>query len=159
VLPHFTATGPPEFITDSCGVMAGLRLGTSRGAILKGILEGATFYVRECIETLPETGIRVEEVRVAGGGSQSDAWVQLTADILGRTLTRPAVTEAGATGAAILAGVACGAYKSFDEGVEAMVRLDRVFEPNPAMEGPYARRFQHYRRLWPLMKDYLRSLL
>lgn len=158
VLPHFATTGPPQFISDSCGVIAGLRLETSRGDILKGIVEGVTYYLLECVESLPPTGIEIAEYRAVGGGSKSDAWLQMTADILQRPLVRPEVTEAGALGAAIIAGVGCGVFPSYEAGVEAMVSLERSFEPDPRNQALYARRFEKYKRLWPLMADYLRDL-
>jgi xylulokinase len=157
VLPHFAPTGPPAFISDSCGVMAGLRLETPRGAILQGILEGTTFYLKECVESLPPTGIEIASFRAVGGGSRSDAWVQTCADIMGRPFVRPRITEAGALGAAIIAGVGNGVF-SFEEGVEAMVRLERTFEPDPQRQARYESRFEKYKRLWPLMQEYLRSL-
>jgi xylulokinase len=95
VLPHFCTTGPPDFIADSAGVMTGLRLETTRGEVLKGIIEGTTYYLRECVESLPPTGIHVDDFRVVGGGSKSDAWVQICADIMARPCIRPRVTEAG----------------------------------------------------------------
>ncbi|MGA9350586.1 MAG: FGGY family carbohydrate kinase [Anaerolineae bacterium] len=158
VLPHFTITGPPEFISDSCGVVAGLRLETSRGDILKGILEGTTFDLKECIESLPPTGIEIVDFRVVGGGSKSDAWIQICADILGWPFVRPGITEAGALGAAIIAGVGDGVFSSFEAGVEAMVRLERTFEPDPQRQKLYESRFEMYRRLWPLMEEYLWDL-
>lgn len=158
VLPHFATTGPPEFISDSCGVIAGLRLETSRGDILKGILEGITFYLKECVELLPPTGIEIADYRAVGGGSKSDAWIQLCADIMGRPFVRPKITEAGALGAAIIAGVGSGVFPSYEAGVEAMVSLERTFEPNPQQQKLYESRFEKYRKLWPLMKEYLRDL-
>jgi len=158
VLPHFTTTGPPEFISDSCGVLAGLRLETSRGDILKGILEGTTFDLRECIESLPPTGIEIADFRAVGGGSKSDAWIQVCADIMGRPFVRPKITEAGTLGAAIIAGTGRGVFSSFEDGVEAMVSLERTFEPNRRQQKLYESRFEMYRRLWPLMKEYLVSL-
>jgi len=158
VLPHFTTTGPPEFILDSCGVIAGLRLETARGDILKGIIEGTTFYLKECVESLPPTGIEITDFRAVGGGSKSDAWVQVCADILGRPLVRPRITEAGALGAAIIAGVGCEVFSSYEAGVEAMVSLERTFEPDPQKQKLYESRFEKYRRLWPLMAGYLRDL-
>jgi xylulokinase len=158
VLPHLAPTGPPAFITDSCGVMAGLHLDTSRGDILKGILEGTTFYLRECVESLPATGIAISDYRVVGGGSKSDAWVQICADILGRALIRPVVTEAGALGAAIMAGVGGGAFPDYDTGVQAMVKLDRRFDPDPKRQELYRERFEDYRGLYPPMEQYLRDL-
>jgi xylulokinase len=158
VLPHFTITGPPKFISDSCGVVAGLRLETSRGDILKGILEATTFDLKECIESLPPTGIEIVDFRAVGGGSKSDAWIQICADIMGRPFVRPRVTEAGALGAAIMAGVGGGVFSSYEAGVEAMVRLERTFEPDLQQQKLYEDRFEKYRRLWPLMGEYLRDL-
>jgi len=158
VLPHFTATGPPDFISDSSGVMAGLKLETPRGEILKGLVEGMTFYIREIFETLPEAGIQVADFRVVGGGSNSDAWIQISADILGQPFIRPQTNEAGALGAAILAGVGSGVCSSLEAGVDTMVHLDRAFIPDPKKHILYNERFAKYQRLKPLMADYLRNL-
>ena len=145
ILPHFTTTGPPHFINDSCGVVAGLKLETTRGEILKGIVEAATFYLRDCFEGLPGAGIALRECTAAGGGSQSEAWVQLSADILGIPFARLQVHEAGALGAAILAGAGCGQFSSLKEGVSAMVHRKDRFEPDPARQRLYEDRFQKYR--------------
>ena len=158
VLPHFTTTGPPSFISDSCGVVAGLRLETSRGDILKGIIEGTTFHLKECVESLPATGIEIADFRAVGGGSKSDVWIQICADILGRPFIRPRITEAGTLGAAIIAGTGDGVFPSLEAGVEAMVRLERTFEPDPGKQKLYESRFEKYRQLWPLMAEYLRDL-
>jgi xylulokinase len=158
VLPHFTTTGPPAFVSDSCGVAAGLRLETSRGDILKGIIEGTTFYLKECVESLAPTGIEIADFRAVGGGSKSDAWIQVCADILGRPFVRPKITEAGALGAAIMAGVGSDVFPSYEAGVEAMVSLERIFEPDPQQHKRYESQFEKYRRLWPLMGEYLREL-
>ncbi len=156
-LPHFTATGPPQFISDSCGVLAGLYLETPRGEILKGILEATTFYLRQCFESLPP-GIAVSVFRAAGGGSKSDAWLQICADILGRPFVRCKAPEAGALGAAILAGVGSGVFASLQEGVATMVQPEREFYPNPSMQARYDERFAKYCQLWPLLQAYLRDL-
>ncbi|MCE5259048.1 MAG: hypothetical protein LLG44_08335 [Chloroflexi bacterium] len=157
-LPHFTSTGPPDFISDSCGVLAGLRLETERGAILKGLLEGATYYLRECVETLPGAGIPVESYVAVGGGSKSEAWIQLSADILQRPFSRPRVTEAGSLGAAILAGVGSGVFTSIAEGVAQMVHSDLSFEPDAALGKGYSARYAQYRQLYAPLRELLRSL-
>jgi xylulokinase len=156
-LPHWAPTGPPEFISDSCGVLTGLRLETSRGDILKGILEGVTFYQRECLELLPAANIEITDFVAVGGGSKSDEWIQMSADILGRPFVRPKITEAGILGAAIIAGTGSGIFSSLAAGVETMVKLERTFTPNPRKQELYDGRFEKYKRLWPLMKDYVRS--
>lgn len=157
-LPHWSTGGPPEFIADSSGVLVGLRLETTRGEILKGMLEAIAFDLKACIERLPEAGIQIGDYRVVGGGSKSDTWIQLCADILGRPFVRPKITEAGILGAAILAGTGAGIFPSLEAGVEAMVRLDRTFEPGVQMHGLYESRFEKHKQLWPLMKDYVRGL-
>jgi xylulokinase len=157
VLPHFTMTGPPEFVPDSSGVIVGLKLDTSRGDILKGIMEGAVFYHKELIDSIAGTGIEMRDLRAVGGGSKSREWVQICADILDKPMVRTRVGEAGCLGAAILAGTGTGAFGSLDEGVGAMVRLGERLEPNPARVRVYKERFEGYRALWPLMKDYLRE--
>jgi xylulokinase len=158
VLPHFTTTGPPDFISDSSGIVAGLKLETTRGDILKGILEGAIFYLRECVDALPEAGVTIADIRAAGGGSKSDTWLQLTADILGIPLTRCATVEAGALGAAILAGTATNTFDSLQQGVDTMVRLGETFEPDPESRAAYTERFAAYRDLWPTIRDWNRRL-
>ena len=158
VLPHFTTTGPPAFIADSSGIIAGLRLDTTRGQILKGIIEGAAYYLKEVVDSLPGTGIQAQAFRAVGGGSQSATWVQTCADIFGKPITRPVITEAGALGAAIIAGVGAGTFAGYDQGVQAMVKLDRTFEPDPQRHERYQTRYQQYRQIWPLMQDYLRNL-
>jgi xylulokinase len=139
--------------------MAGLRLETSRGDILKSIIEGITYYLREVVDSLPPTGIKIIEYRAAGGGSQSDEWIQASADILGVPITRPKITEAGALGAAIIAGVGCGVFSTYEDGVQAMVKMEHTFKPDIINHERYNHRYEKYSQLWPLMQDYLRDLV
>ncbi len=157
VLPHFSPTGPPDFISDSSGVMTGLYLDTPRGEILAGIVEGITYYLKACIDDLPATGITITDYRTVGGGSQSDVWVQMCTDILGRPFSRPAVTEAGSLGAAIMAGVGSGVFSSFEQGVDMMVKPEQYFEPDLDRHQRYMERYEHYKQLGPLLRSYLQS--
>jgi xylulokinase len=158
VLPHFTQTGPPRFMADSAGVIAGLRLGTPRGEILKGIIEGVAFYLKELVDLLPATGIQIENYRAVGGGSRSDAWVQTCADIFGKPFTRPVIIEAGALGAAIMAGVGAGVFAGYPQAVATMVKLERTFEPDLSRHARYQARYQNYQRLAPRMAEMAREL-
>jgi xylulokinase len=154
-LPHFGPTLFPEPITHPNGVMTGLTLETRRGDILKGILEGAMYSLKETVDRLPEAGMKIREFRAVGGGSKSDAWVQLCADILDRPFVRPRVTEAGCLGAAILAGTGTGVFSSLEEGVGRMVALEKSFTPAPASVRAYAESYGRFRRLWPQIRGYL----
>jgi xylulokinase len=155
VLPHFSPTGPPDYIENSRGVLTGLTLQTRRADILKGILQGAVFDLKACADLLPRAGLAIRRYRAAGGGSRSDAWLQLCADVLGAPFLRPRVSEAGALGAAILAGAGTGEFGSIEEGAQRMVSVAGGFEPDPARGAQYAERYERYRRLWPLLRDFL----
>jgi len=157
VLPHFAFMGPPQFVSDASGVIAGLRLGTGRGDVLKGILEGSIFALKESVATLPGAGINIDRYRAVGGGSRSEAWVRICADILNCSFERTDVTEAGALGASILAGTGMGVYASLGEGSEATVRTRDCFEPDPDNVSLYEDRYGEYLRLWSLLEDFLRG--
>lgn len=144
VLPYFSATGPPDFLTDSSGLIGGLKLDTSRDEILKGIVEGTAYYLLESINNLSKTGFEINEYRAVGGGSKSDLWLQLTADILKKPLTRLKINEAGTLGAAIIAGKGAGLFSSLPEGVKEMVNTERVFEPDQKQSELYSRNYQKY---------------
>ncbi len=153
VLPHFAPTGPPHYDDNATGLIAGVTLETTRGEFIKGLLEGVTYYFRAGLDLMAEAGIEIREFRVTGGGARSDAWLQIKADILGRPLARPRITEAGALGAAILAGVGRGVYASAQEAVKALVKVDRVFEPDARRHRLYTERFAKYASLYPFSKS------
>jgi xylulokinase len=158
VLPHFAPCGPPTFDDRSSGVIAGLKLGTSRGELIKGILEGVTYYFAEGLGLIARAGLQVNEFRATGGGAKSDAWLQLTADILGQPIVRLQVSECGVLGAAILAGVGSGVFSSAAETVEAFVHITRTCEPSLSTHALYRERLERYQQLYPLLKDYLHQL-
>lgn len=147
VLPHFTTTGPPSFLSDTSGVLSGLRLETTRGEILKGIIECSTYYLRQIFEQIPREIIPMDEFIAAGGGSQSQCWLQLSADILGKPFTRLLSHEAGALGAAILAGHGVGLFSSLSAGVEQMVKRGETIYPRPEWQARYEPNYARYRDL------------
>src|SRR5205085_4933673 len=80
ILPHFTATGTPHFDTNSKGVIAGLRLSTTRGEIVRAVLEGVTYEMALNASVLGDCGAVIESFRAIGGGAKSPIWMQLKAD-------------------------------------------------------------------------------
>jgi xylulokinase len=158
VLPHFAVTGPPLFESRTKGVIMGLTLETDRKTFLKGLLEGVTYYFREGLDLLEQAGVTVEEFRATGGGAKSAVWLQIKADILGKPLATVKVTEAGSLGAAILAGVGTGVYRSIDEAVNTVVKVDRVFEPDAARHEKYGEQFAKFRKVYPAVKEIVSAL-
>lgn len=158
LLPHFTSTGTPHFDTDSKGVIAGLRLSTTRGEIIRAILEGVTYEMALNAEVLRECGAGIESFRAAGGGAKSPFWMQLKADLLGKPVSAMRVSEAVCLGAAILAGAAIGLYPNAREAALRVSRVERTYAPDTRRARLYRERFAVYRQLYPRMKELLHRI-
>lgn len=157
ILPHFEPTGAPQLITDSSGAIVGLKMDTTRGEILKAIMESATFWFVETMDCLKRMRIDTSEFIATGGGARSDPWLQIKADIFGVPFVRPAITECGTLGAAILAGMATGKLAGAEDGISRFVRRQRIFEPDARRHAIYRERFHTYQQLYPALKNVLRS--
>ncbi|HLY74685.1 MAG TPA: FGGY-family carbohydrate kinase, partial [Planctomycetota bacterium] len=158
ILPHFTATGTPHFDTNSKGVIAGLRLSTTRGEIVRAVLEGVTYEMALNARVLRDCGAEIESFRAIGGGAKSAAWMQLKADLLGKPVHAMRVSEAVCLGAAILAGAATGRYSTAREASLRMSKIERTYRPDPRKSAVYAERFGHYRELYPALKHWLHTI-
>ena len=158
VLPYFEPSGPPGFVTDAAGAVIGLKTTTTRGEILKAIMECVTLYFADSLAPLRSLGINTGEFVATGGGAKSDAWLQIKADIFGVPIVRPRITEGSVLGAALLAGIATGAFARAAEGVGRFVKTDRVFEPNSGRHQVYQDKLAKYRQLLPALHPLLRSL-
>lgn len=144
------------------GAMIGFGDVHEKAHIYRALLEGLAFALREGKERIERRGrLRVETLRVAGGGSQSDAAMQLTADVFGLPAQRPHVYETSGLGAAIAASVGAQVHASFQTAVASMTRVSRTFEPlaeNRALyDALYERVYEKmYERLAPLYDEIAR---
>jgi sugar (pentulose or hexulose) kinase len=130
----------------------------TRAHIYRAILEGLAYALREGAErTSQRSGIPIRELRVAGGGSQSRAAMQITADIFGLPASRPHVYEASGLGAAIDAAVGVGLHPDFETAVQEMTHLGETFQPDLKVHKVYDQLYRQvylkmYGRLKPLYK-------
>jgi xylulokinase len=154
VLPHFTSTGTPHFDTRSKGVIAGLQLSTTKGEIIRAILEGVTYEMALNVKLLPP----IDSFRAIGGGAKSPVWMQIKADLLGRPVSAMRVTEAVCLGAAILAGSATGVYRTPQEAAKKLSRVETTYRPNEKNVKVYRERFALYRELYPALSGLLHQL-
>jgi sugar (pentulose or hexulose) kinase len=152
--PGLRVPGP-----EAKGAVIGFGDVHTRAHVYRAILEGLAYALREGKErTERRSKVPVTELRVAGGGSQSDAAMQLTADIFGLLTARPHVYEASGLGAAIDAAVGLGLHPNFETAVREMTHLGDVFEPNPhtreIYDALYHRVYERmYARLKPLYEE------
>ena len=158
VLPYFDMTGPPAFIADASGVVVGLKTSTTRGEILKAVMESVTFYFVDGMERLKALGVDSSEFVATGGGAKSDPWLQIKADIFGVPFVRPQITECSVLGAAMLAGLGTGRFTSPAEAADRFVSRQRVFEPDAGRHAAYAERVEKFRELFPLLREFLKAL-
>lgn len=158
VLPHFTMTGTPYFDTRSRGVIAGLQLSTRKGEITRALLEGVTFEMKLNVELLEQAGLPIRSFRAVGGGSKSSQWMQIKADIMNRPVHAMKVNEAACLGAAMLAGVGAGVFRSPSDAAKSCVRLGITYHPRKPVAQLYAEKFELYRKLYPAMRNILHHL-
>lgn len=152
-LPYFESTGTPHFITNASGVIAGLKINTQRGEILKSIMECTSFYFLESIGFLKNIGIDTQEFIVTGGGAKSDKWLQIKADIFGVPFVRPIITECTLAGAAMIAGISMRIFTDAQDAVSRFVKIDRTFEPNSKYNKIYKTKYAMYKQISPILKD------
>ena len=156
MLPHWSGAGTghlPMLNPASRGAILGLTLAHTKSDINRSIFEGITYEARLIIEAFEKTGIPIHSFVVTGGGAKSPFWLQLKANIIGKTMKVPKTTEASAMGAAMFAAVGSGVYNNLEEAVDYFCRIDSVYEPDLQIKKQYDRIFPLYRDLYDAVID------
>jgi glycerol kinase len=129
LVPAFAGLGAPHWDPYARGTIVGITRGTTSAHIARAALESIAYQVADLLDAMrADAGVALTELRVDGGAATNDMLMQFQADMLGVPVVRPAVTETTALGAAYLAGLAVGYWKSID-AVTGQWRIDRRFEP------------------------------
>jgi sugar (pentulose or hexulose) kinase len=146
---------------EARGAVIGFRDLHTRAHLYRAILEGLAYALREGAErTMKRSGVPITELRVAGGGSQSDAALQLTADVFGLPASRPHIYEASGLGAAIDAAIGAGIHADFSAAIREMTRVRDTFQPDAEThaiydelyEGVYKKMYSRLRPLYERMR-------
>lgn len=148
MLPHLSGSLAPDVNAKAKGVLFGFTLKHTKAHVIRAIMESLGYILQRNIETLGNMGISVEEIRSLGGGSKSDVWNQIKADITGKHLVTMQSKEAACLGAAILAGKAIGLFTSIDAAVKEMAMVKQVFEPNSNNKEVYKNGYAMYCKLF-----------
>jgi xylulokinase len=151
-LPYLSGERTPHFDPNARGAFAGLTLRHDRGALVRAVLEGVAYALRDSLELLRELGVEPRAARVSGGGARSDLWLRVVASVLDLPLERTAAEEGAAYGAALLGGVAAGVFRDVHEAVEATVRVRDTVEPVPEWRAAYADGYDRFRALYPALR-------
>lgn len=153
VLPHFAGAATPYMDIESKAAFVGLTLATTQGEMYKGLLEGISYEMRLNIEN---TGfLKLDKLYATGGGSKSDKWMQIKADILGVPYITLDAKEVGAAGTAMLTATAIGVFPSLREAKEKFVREKAVFTPDMKKHEEYTRHYERYLGIYKAVRPLL----
>jgi xylulokinase len=154
-LPYLNGESTPHVDPDARGVFFGLSLRHNLGAICRSVMEGVTYSLRDTIEILRTFGIKISEVRAMGGGAKSVLWRQMQADIYNASVVTMNIEEGPAAGAAMMAAVGCGYFKSIEEACETILKPVSITDPINKNVSVYDEYYQTYRSLYgSLKKDF-----
>ncbi len=151
-LPYLQGERTPHADPSARAMFEGLSLRHDRGALVRSVLEGVAYGLRDSLELLKALGVEPAAGRASGGGARSELWLKIVASVLGLPIERTAVEEGAAYGAALLGGVSSGVFASAQEAVDACVRVRDAVEPDPDWQRVYDESYERFRSLYPAIK-------
>lgn len=156
-LPYLSGERTPYPDPYARGVFFGISLKHSRAHMVRAVIEGITFGLRDCLELLKSLGIRFNRVRVSGGGAKSMLWRRIMADVFDLDIITVNTTQGAALGAAILAGVGTGIYRDIGSACKKIIKETGVTKPGKDVE-IYQYYYRQYQNLYPALKQRFKML-
>lgn len=157
ILPHFSGSGTPYIDHASTGAIVGLNLHTNDVDLYQAMMESISYEMRINIDLLHQNGIQFNRIIAAGGGSNSDVWLNYKANIYNIPISTLQCNEASAMGAAMIAAKGDGNFDSFDEAIKMMVKVKKVYYPNPRLVPEFYEQYQKYQNLYSSVKNVYRK--
>jgi xylulokinase len=151
--PYLMGERTPHLDPHARGALVGLTAQHTRAHVIRAILEGVAFSLRDTFTIFRELGVPVKSIRLGGGGARSSLWQQIQADIYGMPVDLVAAVEGAAYGAALLAGVGAGVWQSVDAACEKAVHVAKRVEPIGKNVELMSRRYEEYRKLYPALRS------
>jgi len=150
--PYLMGERTPHLDPSARAALVGLTASHTRAHIVRAMLEGVAFSLRDAFEIFNEIGVQVEEIRLGGGGARSSLWRQIQADVYRQPVNTVAAEEGAAFGAAVLAGVGLGVWSSVDAACDAVVRIADHVEPNAESVRILAGQYERFKQIYPALK-------
>jgi xylulokinase len=150
--PYLMGERTPHLDPNARGALVGLTAQHTRAHVIRAILEGVAFSLRDTFTIFRELGLPVKSIRLGGGGARSGLWQQIQADIYGMPVELVAADEGAAYGAALLAGVGAGVWPSVDAACTASVHVAHRVDPNAKNMAVMNARYEEYRKLYPSLR-------
>jgi xylulokinase len=155
--PYLMGERTPHLDADARGALVGLTASHTRAHVVRAILEGVAFSLKDTFTIFEEMKVPVKSIRLGGGGARSPLWRQIQADVYDHEVEIVEAEEGAAYGAAILAGVGAKIWPSVDAACDSVVRVASRTQPNVASAEVMQKNYAAYRRIYPALKSIFSS--
>jgi len=151
--PYLMGERTPHLDSDVRAALIGLAASHGRGHIIRAVLEGVAFSLKDSLTIFAEIGVPVNDIRLGGGGARSPLWRQIQADVYAKPVSLLAAEEGCAYGAAVLAGVGAGIWPSVDDACAQIVHVASVVDVDKAASDKLQQQYKLYRAIYPALKQ------
>jgi len=152
-LPYLTGERTPHFDPDARGVFSGISLKTGMGHLVRSVMEGVAYGIKDSVRLMEEAGTGMDVVYLSGGGARSHLWSKITASVLDMPIKRLSVDEGPSFGAAVLALVGTGSFSSTAEAADKTLSIKDEIGPVEDWVSAYADEYERFRALYPALSD------
>ena len=152
-LPYLMGERSPINDVNARAAFVGMSMDTTRADMVQAVLEGVAFAIRDSFEVAKAIGLDIRRSKLCGGGSRSDVWRTIFANVLGIPLDLVKTEQGPGYGAAMLAMVGCGRFATVAEAAAALVEVAGTVEPDAALTALYDAQYQKFRRIYPAMRE------
>lgn len=150
--PYLMGERTPHLDASARAALIGLTASHTRAHVIRAILEGVAFSLRDTLTIFGEMNVPIESIKLGGGGARSQVWRQIQADVYGHAVETVAAEEGAAYGAALLAGVGAKLWGSVDEACAAVVRTSGRVEPDATAVELMNKRYESYQKIYPALR-------
>jgi len=151
--PYLMGERTPHCDPNARAALVGLAASHGRGHVVRAVMEGVAFSLRDTFSIFAEMAVPVDRVRLGGGGARSALWRQIQADVYGRAVDTAGADEGAAYGAAILAAVGIGLWSTVDAACDALVRGTAETSPRPDVVALMHEQYEAYKRIYPALMN------
>ncbi len=153
-LPYLMGERSPHLDPYARGVFFGISAKHTRNDMIRSVMEGVAYSLRDSLEIIAEMGIDISHIRASGGGARSSLWRQIQGDIFKTPIHTISIEEGPAFGAALLAGVGIGIYNDVPQACEAVINIEDTIEPIQENVIIYDKYYEIYKDLYRSLKDH-----
>ena len=157
-LPYLMGERTPHNDPYARGTFIGMDMTTEKKDMTLAVLEGVAFSLRDTFEIMKDMGINISEITINGGGARNPLWCQIIADVLNVKVNKVNSEDGPAYGAAILAAVGRGLFRTVDEACSAFIKATDTIYPNKGRAALYDKKYGKYKQIYPCVKGLFRDL-